>query len=133
MNDNNKIMKGGNLTDIVARPTGSTKTANNDNIFIESEIKQINELIDTYNKTKNMELEVGFKNINYAIYMHLLETLTTNFSEKDITTSITLDVIITTIDNDVFRFTLTDTDYINEFISSYERAGKTQLINILEN
>ena len=81
--------------------TNNTKSKNNNtdnnaiySILAKEELTKIENMVQKFNKNKNMELEISFRNVNYANYMRISEHYVNLVDEKDISSSDSLDISI---------------------------------------
>ena len=86
------------------------------NILSESELSTINEMVESKNSDSELELEVGFKNIDYPTYIRIVKSLVGQTDGENIGSTVSLDVIILLTDGNSFRFSFQNQDLIDKFI-----------------
>lgn len=92
------------------------------NILNDEEYEKIENMVKEFKKEKNMELEVSFRNINYANYMkivgHYINLVDTNkISEQN-----SLDISIILADGNTYRISMLESALIESFLQKYSKT-----------
>lgn len=90
-----------------------------ENVLTEEEFIKIKNMVNDFTKKKSMELEVSFRDVNYANYMRIKDYYVDNVDENDIEASDSLDVSVTLDNGNTYRVSIYDVDNINDFIRTF--------------
>jgi len=90
-----------------------------DNILNNEQYAQIENMLNEFKKSKDMEFEVSFRNISYADYIRISEHYVNIISEDDIVAHNSLDISIILSDGNTYRVSISGTNQIEDFIQSY--------------
>lgn len=92
------------------------------NILTDENYAKIENMIRRFNKDKNLEFEVSFRNINYANYMRISEEYVNMVNEEDISSQDSLDISIMLTDGNTYRISILDNKKIEKFIQRFLRS-----------
>lgn len=105
----------------------NNKTNIFNNVLGKEENKQIEIMITEFNKNKNAELEVSFKNIDYSNFMRILDHYINFVNETEIETMNSLDISIILTDGNTYRVSILDSDEINKFIQNFTKSKNIEI------
>ena len=88
----------------------------------EEEYKQIESMLKEFKKDKDIELEVSFRNVDYANFMRISTHYVDIVDEKNISNSNSLDISIMLKDGNTYRVSIMDADKINSFIQNFMKS-----------
>lgn len=97
------------------------------NILNDDKYSNIEQMVNTFKKSKNQELEVSFRNVNYSNYMRIIEHYIDMVPEDKITSTDSLDISIMLTDGNTYRVSLFDKDLVENFIKKYTKVGSADI------
>ena len=86
-------------------------------MLTQSEMHTIHEMVKSARSDPELELEIGFKQIDYSNYVRIAKELVNITDEKNIESTDSLDAIILLSDGNSYRVSFKTQDIINEFIA----------------
>lgn len=96
-------------------------------ILTSDEYDKLKNMVNIFDKNKNLELEVSFKDINYATFMRVSEYLV-NITDKDsISSHDTLDINVILVNGNNYRISLLGDENINAFLKRYARSNMVEI------
>lgn len=98
-----------------------------DNILNDEDYIKINEMIKIFEKNKNIEFEISFRNVNYVNYIRTIEHYVKNTSKKNIFQSDVLDINLGLPEKKIYRITLKDDNDIQNFIQTFSKKSQTEI------
>ncbi|XWV26242.1 mRNA-capping enzyme [Tupanvirus soda lake] len=98
-----------------------------DDVLTDEQYTNIDTMIKDFKKSKDMELEVSFRNISYASYMRISEHLANIVDENDISAQDSLDISIMLADNNTYRVSILDVGEIEKFIQRFSRSRPDEI------
>lgn len=84
-------------------------------LLSEDDMQQINNAVTTFNSENNIELEIGFKRIDYPNYIRIAESLINSTDQTKILESVSLDAIILLGDGNSYRVSFQTQELIDKF------------------
>lgn len=93
------------------------------NILTNEDLNKIKDIIKKFVKDENMELEVSFKNINYANYMRISEIYVNMVPEENISSLDSLDISIMLEDGNTYRVSILNDNKIQDFIEQFSKSN----------
>ncbi len=100
--------------------TTKIKQFNIQNILSENDLKYIDDMINTFKKNKNLELEVSFKGTNYVNYLRMIEHYVDITDKNKITSAESLDISIILSDGNSYRISMFDGDDREKFVQTFQ-------------
>src|SRR5690349_4286591 len=98
----------------------SNKSKKNNYLLDKKDLSQIEDLITSYHDDSSIELEISFRNIDYANYMRIIKYYIAHTNEKNITSQNMLDISIILSDKNTYRVSLFDIDNnIDNFLQTF--------------
>src|ERR1044071_8406182 len=86
-------------------------------ILSKDDVSVINDMIHNFKNNSELELEVGFKYIDYSNYVRIAGGLVNITDEKNIESIDSLDAIILLTDGNSYRISFKTSELIDEFIA----------------
>lgn len=104
-----------------------------DDILNTAQQKKLGNMVDKYNKSKDLELEISFHNIDFESFVRISDHLIDVVDENNISYIDTLDIIIVDFNNVSSRISIVGMDAINDFMAKYARKTKMEILAGLSN
>jgi SAM-dependent methyltransferase len=96
-------------------------------ILTKEEYTKIETMFKNFKKSKDMEFEVSFRNINYETYMRISEYLVNIVDEDNIGAQDSLDISIVLVDGNTYRVSILGVNNIETFIQKFSRSHVNEI------